>query len=370
MAKKAALIIERKVLAEAFEIGRRLPQLRVGPPTYCRLTAGDCLISDGRQAVWRWWGEQGGEALYLGSDRLGRIVQTLPDGPISFGLDGKVRAGRSEFRLPVLDAADLPHPPMPSEPVGINGARLAEAIEAVKHAACQEEARSPLWCGVGIHPLPAGGTRVAAFEDGRMAVVKMLDMECSGDGVVIPNGQVPNVVKALVGANAARWEVLGGSCWFLNDEKQLAVLTDRLSGDWPDLEGPLSYAVPGDEEAALTVERDAFLAAIEQASLCLTKDRLDVRLTMPSAEVLVVSGESELGAASIELPVRDHEGWLLETGTRPAQLKDALIGADEDVRLTIGASGGEKDFSRLPIIIQPEYPDRPVRLIMPVILGK
>jgi len=359
-----ALSVERAILEDVFEIGRKFPTLRVGPPTYCKITGASVTVTDGRRLIERTFeGSATLGPIFLTADRLGKIIQLLPDGPVGFTQTGKgilVEADGGRWTLPML-AGDLPWPPEMGEPHPVNGQDLAEALLAVRHAVHTD--RNERWdlCGVCIQGVGKNTTRVSATDGSRMAVVDLPASYPGTDPCVIPTESVGHVVKVLEGASGATIAVGQGGVEFRNPDKGVKLLTERVETGWPDMNGPLDTFAKK-SAATMVVRSRLLIAALRRAEL-VTLGGLSVVGLVMDDDGLHVRAETENGSADCLVPIEQHEGWVVQGRFSAPKVREALSQVGDTVELRIG--GDDEDKSLLPLVILPDDACPATRVLMP-----
>jgi DNA polymerase III subunit beta len=188
----------------------------------------------------------------------------------------KIEAGRFRSEVRTLAANDFPKLPESEGPaVTVAGGPLAEGLRQVVPAASKDDAR-PILTGVLITSTD-DGVRLVATDSYRLAVRDLPGV------TLLPEGQ-----KVLVGAKGLGelQRLLGGGDVevFLGEryvtfKLEGTELTARLiEGDFPNYQ----QLIPGGYPNKLTIERDAFVGAVERVSLVggTSRDSAPIRLAM------------------------------------------------------------------------------------------
>jgi DNA polymerase-3 subunit beta len=234
----------------------------------------------------------------------------------------KIEAGRFRSEVRTLAASDFPKlPESEGSAVTVAGGPLAEGLRQVVPAASRDDAR-PILTGVLITSTDEG-VRLVATDSYRLAVRDLPGVS------LLPEGQ-----KVLVGAKGlGELQRLLGSDdvevylgeRYVTFRLASTELTARLiEGDFPNYQ----QLIPGGYPNKLTVERDAFVGAVERVSLVggTSRDSAPIRLAM-NGEGLELSATAQDVGQSFEPVEAKFEGTEVTVAFNSRFLLDGVEAA-------------------------------------------
>lgn len=281
-------------------------------------------------------------AITLAARQLSDIVAKLPNAEVELalgddGVQATVLCQRSRFVLPGLPAEEFPRLPKIGEDgpvVRIPGADLARGIRQTAFAASLRDDMSVI-SGLLLR-LESGQLEVVATDGYRLAWWR-----CQGAGegqleVVVPAramGELARLLAASDGASdvtvryASTEDDAGkgaNQILFAFGDKFLA--SRIIGGAFPNFR----QIIPETFKHDVRLERDAFLGAVERASIMASdRDGKAIRLSFSDGELHLWARTSELGEVDEHLPV-DYAGDPIEITFNARYLDEALKALDGD----------------------------------------
>ncbi len=251
---------------------------------------------------------------------LYEIVRKLPDGAqveLTLAEEGDrmtLRAGRSEFSILCLPAADFPAMTEGELPTSfdIPAGTLLELIDKTRFAVSTEETRYYL-NGIFVHTVAGGDGTVlrAVATDGHRLARFETAVPAGADGmpgVILPRKTIGELHKLLDGAE-------GDVHVALSDTKvrfalDSIVLTSKLiDGTFPDYE----RVIPSGNDKHLVVHRKTFMEAVDRVSTIASDKSRAVKLSLDSGRLVLSATSPEHASATEELAV-EYDAEPLEIG--------------------------------------------------------
>jgi DNA polymerase III subunit beta len=246
----------------------------------------------------------------------------------------RVTAGRSQFAVRMLAAADFPRLPTPSgEVVTIPGEGLAEALRQVVRAASSEDSR-PILTGV-LMTAEHGGLRLVATDSYRLA---MRDLEGTailreGQRVLVPSRALAELQR-LLSATAGEVSLRLGEHDASFDIGPVRLTTRLIEGEFPNYR----QLIPSTYPNRLVVGKEPLLDAVRRVKLLVRDTTTPVRMAMRPDGIELTVVTQEVGQASEEVDAK-YEGTEMTVAFNPTYLiegVEAVIG-DEVLLETVDA---------------------------------
>lgn len=238
--------------------------------------------------------EHGGESFVVVAAMFRRVVDALPEGPITLSVaDGRltVKAGKTTSRLPVRSGADFPAvPAVPADAFRVKASVLRRVLVSTRHgvnAGDQSPTRD------GLHLTAAGGRLTATATNGH--VLARAWAECPKGAnldAFVPSAGVAAIVKAL--------DRLGdGEVAIARDRLHMFVggVSTRLYDEKPSPADHVLNASRGKHEIRL--DRTEFVAAVKRAAI--TAGEHDKVRLVCAGESVTVRSEAATGETASEL---------------------------------------------------------------------
>lgn len=292
------------------------------------------------------------------------IAAKLPTGPIAIEAEGNsasIRAGRSRFGVPTLNADEFPVLPAMENPVGwtLTGAELA-LCASVAFAASTTTTR-PILNGVHWHTADEGRALVAVATNTRIMarVVVPLAAPIPADtapaGELIMTRHALHLVRKLLGGEACVEVERSGNHIALR-AKGIEIYSRLFEGTYPTYE----QVIPKDNPLELRADRRVLLDAISRAALAADEDSHRLVLEIEGTD-LTIRADTDGRSAREVLSV----GWTgepLRIGFN-AQYLTAILGRVQTDEIRITFAGPGRAALLLPV---GDVPGDPLYLAMPL----
>lgn len=258
------------------------------------------------------------------------IVRKLPDGSqveLAVTPDGHVltlKAGRSQFKLACLPAADFPQLSGGDlrHSFALPAAALRTLIDRTRFAISTEETRYYL-NGIFLHAAKAHGDappalRAVATDGHRLARVEVPLPEGADTipGVIIPRKTVAEVRK-LIDEAADTVEVSLSETKVRFTIDSIIVTSKLIDGTFPDYE----RVIPTGNDKILEVDTKLFAAAVDRVATISTEKSRAVKLAVGRGTLTLSATSPEAGSATEELEV-SYGDTALEIGFNSRYLLD------------------------------------------------
>jgi len=299
-----------------------------------------------------------GGMLAIPGKKVFEIIRELPSGPVSMqsSANGRIKiiAGKSEFELAGMDAADYPAFAGLEgiETAGIQAEKLLYMIDKTLFASSNDESRFNL-NGVLFEQYQQV-IRLVATDGHRLALIDE-DLGISVPSkVLVPKRGLLELKRML--------ENVKGNVELGFEQKNMCikdehfVMTLRLiDGDYPDYR----KVIPESGENILKSDRTRLLYALKRVAI-LTSDRnKGVDVIINSGKIEITAVHPDLGTAKDELDV-EYEGEPFSLLINVGYFIDSLNAVDtEKISLEFHQEGS-------PIVIRPEPTKHYFNLVMPM----
>ena len=251
------------------------------------------------------------------------IARKLPDGAqISITVDAnerlEVKAGRSNFLLPLLPAGDFPKLTADgfTHNFVLTASELSRLIDKTRFAISTEETRYYL-NGIYLHA-HEGALRAVATDGHRLALAELdLPNGASGlPGVIIPRKTIAEIRRLIDGGDSD--VSLSISDAKIRFNYGSAVLTSKLiDGTFPDYE----RVIPKTNEKELVIDNKVFAGAVDRVATISAEKSRSVKLSLTQDTLELTVNNPEHGNATEQLIV-DYGSDPLEIGFNAKYLLD------------------------------------------------
>ncbi|MPY93006.1 MAG: DNA polymerase III subunit beta [Acidimicrobiia bacterium] len=276
------------------------------------------------------------------------VVRALEPGAVTVSVAddaAEISAGRSQFSLRTIPAADFPRPSEPTgEAVVLPAKELAQALRQVVPAASSDDSR-PVLTGV-LLAAEGSGVRLVATDSYRLAVRDLpgTNVLSEGQQVLLPSRALAELTRLLAGADELTLRLGERDASFEVGKSRLT--TRVIEGDFPNYRS----LIPSSHPNRLSVGRGEFLDAVRRVRL-LARESTPVRLEMRADGLDLRAITQDIGQAHETLDAR-YEGEDLTVAFNPEYLLDGLevTPADEvtldtlDARNPAVLRGSSDDF--------------------------
>ena len=251
------------------------------------------------------------------------IARKLPDGAqISLAIDAserlEIKAGRSNFSLPLLPAGDFPKMTADgfTHSFVLSASDLSRLIDKTRFAISTEETRYYL-NGIYLHA-HEGALRAVATDGHRLALAELDLPNGASDlpGVIIPRKTIAEIRRLIDGGDSD--VSLSISEAKIRFNYGTAVLTSKLiDGTFPDYE----RVIPKTNEKELVIDNKVFASAVDRVATISAEKSRSVKLSLTQDTLELTVNNPEHGNAHEQLMV-DYSDDPLEIGFNAKYLLD------------------------------------------------
>lgn len=268
----------------------------------------------------------------IAAHALSALVKTLPAGEIGIAPNGThaaIASGPVNARIASLPDRDYPKiPTFAGEWTTVDATALRDAVDATLFSVCKDETRFHL---NGALIQSDGTTLTVVTTDGHRLTKAHAPWSWSGPslakGIIVRSTGLTQLRKVLAKVESCEVGVAAPFLFVRAGNATLAVkLTDA---DFP----PYEQVIPKGNTRLLTVDRKAFIAALNRCKVLCCETR-GVRLEMASGSLTIAADHPDLGDAR-EVIAADYQGTDFRWGVNPKYLLDLLQQID-DASVTLG----------------------------------
>ncbi|MCC5951491.1 MAG: DNA polymerase III subunit beta [Acidimicrobiia bacterium] len=255
------------------------------------------------------------------------IVRVLDEGAVRMEVDdeeARISAGRSEFAVRTVAAAEFPNLPEPAtEGVEVEAAMFAAAVRQVLPAASQDVDR-PILRGVQMETEDAG-VRLVATDSYRLSVRDLpgTTFLAEGQQVLVPRIALSEVARLLDDQQSLTLRLGERDATFEVGSTQ--IVTRLIEGAFPNYRS----LIPSSHPNKLTVGRDVLLDAVRRVKVVARDTATPVRLKM-SADGLELSVTTQDYGNALEQVDAKYEGSELTVAFNPEYLTAGVEAATGD----------------------------------------
>ena len=295
-----------------------------------RLTTTDLdVVISGRVSVEEV--EEGGSTT-LPVRRLATIVRELPASDIAIEVSDEnaasMRCGNSFFKILGLSADDFPPPPKFEDvkEFKVSSQTLRDGLKKVAYAISTDETRYVL-NGVYCQFKESKLTLVAT--DGRRLAMTDSDIEfpesqeCS---VIVPTKAVNELQRLLKeGGDKEDVRIRIGAKQIAFEMKENLLVSKLIEGNYPNFR----QVIPGQAKHRVTLEREAFLAAVQRVSLLAMDKSNSVKINFSKNGIEILANAADIGEARESMAVK-YNGPDMAIAFNPEYLMAPFRNLDSD----------------------------------------
>ncbi|MBP7401249.1 MAG: DNA polymerase III subunit beta [Clostridia bacterium] len=300
-------------------------------------------------------------SLVINARMFGEIARKLPESTVAIetGANNTVAidCGSSRFTIKCMPAENYPKLPLveESERITLPQKMLRDMIRQTLFAVSTDESRPILnGCfikcdGQVVEMVAIDGFRLALRRSEITEGVRTMSFIVPGKALSETGRILENVDDPV--------EIYSSQNHILFDTGRVKLVSRLIQGDY------MNYRsfIPTTAETTIVLSTQAFLSAMERASLIITSDdrRFPVRLTTESDDSLVVSATTDVGAMREEVPV-SLLGNRIDIDFNPRYFLDALkVVDDEEISVVFNGALGA-------CVIRPVEENRFAYLVLPL----
>jgi len=268
----------------------------------------------------------------LPARRLASIVRELPasdvDVEVSAENTASIRCGNSFFKILGLPADDFPPPPRLEEvkEFKVASVTLSDGLKKVAYAISTDETRYVL-NGVYCQFKESKLTLVAT--DGRRLAMTDSDLEFPESqecNVIVPTKAVNELQRLLKGgSDKEEIKIRIGARQIAFETANNLLVSKLIEGNYPNFR----QVIPGQAKHRVTIEREAFLSAVQRVSLLAQDKTNSVKLHFTRNGIEITANAADIGEARETISVK-YTGPDMAIAFNPEYLMAPFRNLDED----------------------------------------
>jgi DNA polymerase-3 subunit beta len=268
----------------------------------------------------------------LPARRLATIVRELPADEILVEVNddnaARITCGNSFFRILGLSPDDYPPPPRFEDvkEFKVPAFTLRDGLRKVAYAISTDETRYVL---NGVYCQFKEGKLTLVATDGRRLAMTDADLEfpesqeCS---VIIPTKAVNELQRILKDAgDKAEIRIRIGPKQIAFDCDRSLLVSKLIEGNYPNFR----QVIPGQAKQRVTLEREAFLQAVQRVSLLAQDKSNSVRIAFSRDNIEITANSADIGEARESLAVK-YNGPDMAIAFNPEYLQAPFRNLDTD----------------------------------------
>ena len=275
-------------------------------------------------------GEEGSTT--LPARRLASIVRELPASEVEVEVSSEntasIRCGNSFFKILGLPADDFPpHPQLEDvKEFKVSSSTLSDGLKKVSYAISTDETRYVL-NGVYCQFKESKLTLVAT--DGRRLAMTDSDLEFPESlecNVIVPTKAVNELQRLLKsGSDKDEVKLRIGARQIAFETRDNLLVSKLIEGNYPNFR----QVIPGQAKHRVTIEREAFLAAVQRVSLLAQDKTNSVKLHFTRNGIEITANAADIGEARESIAVK-YNGPDMAIAFNPEYLMAPFRNLDED----------------------------------------
>lgn len=261
-------------------------------------------------------GQSDGVAV-LPSKLATEIARALEPGAVNVEVTGEeasIHAGRSQFAVRTIPAAEFPRVAQPAgDGVTLDAKELAEALRQVVAAASTDESR-PILTGV-LMAAEGDGLRLVATDSYRLAVRDLpgTSFLAEGQNVLVPSSALKELNRVLGHTETVTLRLGERDAAF--ELGSVSLITRLIEGEFPNYR----TLIPEVQPNRMTVSREGLLDAVRRVRVVASDPSTPVRLAMNQEGLELTATAQDVGNAFEQLDAK-YEGSELTVAFNPEYL--------------------------------------------------
>ena len=261
------------------------------------------------------------------------ICKEMPAGLLEIETDEnvlKIRAGKTEFKIPTLPASDFPKIPLPSKTpkFSLESSKLISMMDRVIFCASTDETKYHLNSIFIDKSKAKGWLRIVSTDGHRLGMVdnEIFDLEDIGvnKGILIPRKGAGELRKILDTTENISLMFESGYLYVFAGTTMLFI--KEMDLEYPDY----LRVIPSNNDKNFKVKRTDCLSALKRVSLVSTIKSRTVLLSLNQGALVLSSKSPDQGEATEEVEV-DYNKTPIEIRFNSKYIIDILSSLTEDV---------------------------------------
>lgn len=269
-------------------------------------------------------------AIVINAKVLSDIIRKLPDGKVSFEINGtsvSIVNGAAQYNITGIDADDYPELPSVSGgyPLFLNQRMLQSMVNQTLFAVADNESAKPVHTGLKFE-LTLNQLRLIGVDGYRLAI-RTETVKYNGENIsfIVPKKTIRELIKLMDGDEEKDISVSVGKRHIVFEIDNYSIISRLLDGDFLDY----NAAVPKTCATTVLINTDDAITCIERALPVIENDKKNPIRCLFDNEEMRVSTVSGLGRV-VDYTHANISGERVEIGFNSRFLLDALRAADTD----------------------------------------
>lgn len=245
--------------------------------------------------------------------------------------DGFVTAksGKSKWKLPTLAASDFPqlNDDIDGASFEIDSGRIKSLFENVAGAMSVEESRYYLR-GIYVHSVN-GNLKLATTDGHVMSAIECDDIGYDGPGVIVPSGNVAQVIKMMTGYNGPITVSIGERVSYQYGNVTLS--TKVVDGGFPDYQRVIYGSANNDK--IVKFARADMAGAMKRVTILADEKTRAVSLSIDNGVIVLTVAASDGGVATDEIPC-EYDGEPFKYRCNGVYLANQINAAGDEVEIS------------------------------------
>lgn len=269
-------------------------------------------------------------AIVINAKVLSDIIRKLPDGKVSFEINGtsvSIVNGAAQYNITGIDADDYPELPSVSGgyPLFLNQRMLQSMVNQTLFAVADNESAKPVHTGLKFE-LTLNQLRLIGVDGYRLAI-RTETVKYNGENIsfIVPKKTIRELIKLMDGDEEKDISVSVGKRHIVFEIDNYSIISRLLDGDFLDY----NAAVPKTCATTVLINTDDAITCIERALPVIENDKKNPIRCLFDNDEMRVSTVSGLGRV-VDYTHANISGERVEIGFNSKFLLDALRAADTD----------------------------------------
>lgn len=269
-------------------------------------------------------------AIVINAKVLSDIIRKLPDGKVSFEINGtsvSIVNGAAQYNITGIDADDYPELPSVSGgyPLFLNQRMLQSMVNQTLFAVADNESAKPVHTGLKFE-LTLNQLRLIGVDGYRLAI-RTETVKYNGEDIsfIVPKKTIRELIKLMDGDEEKDISVSVGKRHIVFEIDNYSIISRLLDGDFLDY----NAAVPKTCATTVLINTDDAITCIERALPVIENDKKNPIRCLFDNDEMRVSTVSGLGRV-VDYTHANVSGERVEIGFNSRFLLDALRAADTD----------------------------------------
>ncbi len=278
-------------------------------------------------------------AIVINAKILGDIIRKLPDGNVTFDINGtavSIISGAAQYNIMGIDAEDYPELPSVSGgyPIFLNQSILQSMISQTIFAVADNEASKPVHTGLKFE-MSLNQLRLVGVDGFRLAI-RTETVKYDGEDIsfIVPKKTIRELTKLINSESDKDISVSVGKRHIVFDVENYSIISRLLDGDFLDY----NAAIPKSSTTTVLINTSDAIDCIERTLPVIENDKKNPIRCLFDNDEMRVSTVSSIGRV-VDYTHANVSGDRVEIGFNSKFMLDALNAADTDqVKIELNSS--------------------------------